>query len=243
MNDNDFYKKFSTDTPKSNSFKSNFLIPFISGVLGTTLVLGLAFGVPSIRSSLVSTKIDSSSISNEDTIQTSNTGVVDYVSLNKYSDTAVYAASKVLPSIVGITVEYTVTSNFIQNLSQVASAKGSGIIISSDGYILTNNHIIDSSDSSSYYEVSEASKVHVYLYNDETPYEAKIIGTDKKTDLAVIKIDKDNLTVAELGDSESVKIGEFAMAIGNPLGMESSVTSGIISAVNRTVESEAATDG
>lgn len=238
MNDNDFYKKFSTDTPKSNSFKSNFLIPFISGVLGTTLVLGLAFGVPSIRSSLVSTKTDSSSISNEDTIQTSNTGVVDYVSLNKYSDTAVYAASKVLPSIVGITVEYTVTSNFIQNLSQVASAKGSGIIISSDGYILTNNHIIDSSDSSSYYEVSEASKVHVYLYNDETPYEAKIIGTDKKTDLAVIKIDKDNLTVAELGDSESVKIGEFAMAIGNPLGMESSVTSGIISAVNRTVESE-----
>lgn len=238
MNDNDFYKKFSSDVPKSSNFKSSFLIPFISSILGTALVLGLTFGVPSIKNSLISTNSDVSSVSSSDTIQTSNTGVVDYVSLNKYSDTAVYAASKVLPSIVGITVEYTVTSNFMQSISQQASAEGSGIIISSDGYILTNNHIINSSDSSSYYEVSEATKVYVYLYNDETPYEAEIIGTDEKTDLAVIKINKDNLTSSELGDSDSVKIGEFAMAIGNPLGMESSVTSGIISAVNRTVDGD-----
>lgn len=237
MNDNDFYQKFNSDTRSSGSFKSNFLMPFISGILGTTLVLGLAFGVPSIRTSLVDSKSQTSNIS-ENAIQTSNTGVVDYVSLNKYSDTAVYAASKVLPSIVGITVEYTVTSNFMQSISQLASAEGSGIIISSDGYILTNNHIINSSDSSLYYEVSEATKVYVYLYNDETPYEAEIIGTDEKTDLAVIKINKKDLTVAELGDSNSVKIGEFAMAIGNPLGMESSVTSGIISAVNRTVDGD-----
>ena len=237
MDDNDFYQKFNSDTPKSSSFKSNFLIPFISGILGTTLVLGLAFGVPSIKTSLIDTTSSPSNIS-EGSIQTSNTGVVDYVSLNKYSDTAVYAASKVLPSIVGITVEYTVTSNFMQSISQLASAEGSGIIISSDGYILTNNHIINSSDSSSYYEVSEATKVYVYLYNDETPYEAEIIGTDEKTDLAVIKINKDNLTAAELGDSSSVKIGEFAMAIGNPLGMESSVTSGIISAIDRTVDGD-----
>lgn len=237
MNDNDFYQKFNSDTPKHSGFKFNFIIPFISGVLGTTLVLGLAFGIPSIKTSLVGTSPQHSNIS-EDSIQTSNTGVVDYVSLNKYSDTAVYAASKVLPSIVGITVEYTVTSNFMQSFSQLASAEGSGIIISSDGYILTNNHIINSSDSSSYYEVSEATKVYVYLYNDETPYEAEIIGTDEKTDLAVIKINKDNLTVAELGDSSSVKIGEFSMAIGNPLGMESSVTSGIISAVDRTVDGD-----
>lgn len=237
MNDNDFYQKFNSDTPKTGSFKSNFLMPFISGILGTTLILGLAFGVPSIRTSLVGSQSQTSNIS-ENAIQTSNTGVVDYVSLNKYSDTAVYAASKVLPSIVGITVEYTVTSNFMQSISQVASAEGSGIIISSDGYILTNNHIINSSDSSLYYEVSEATKVYVYLYNDETPYEAEIIGTDEKTDLAVIKINKNDLTAAELGDSNSVKIGEFAMAIGNPLGMESSVTSGIISAVNRTVDGD-----
>lgn len=238
MNENeDFYKKFNSDSSKKSNFKSNVFIPFISGLLGAALVLGLAFGVPNIRKTLVSDDSNSKT-ANSDAIETSNSGTVDFVSLNNYSDTATYAASKVLPSIVGITVEYTVTSNFIQNMSQVASAEGSGIIMSSDGYILTNNHIINSSDSSLYYEVSEATKVYVYLYNDETPYEAEIIGTDEKTDLAVIKIEKDGLIAAELGDSDSVKIGEFAMAIGNPLGMQSSVTSGIISAVNRTVESE-----
>ena len=164
-------------------------------------------------------------------------GTVNFISLNSYSDTATFAANKVLPSIVGITVEYTVTSNFIQGMSGLGSAEGSGIIMSEDGYILTNNHIIDSADSSIYYEVSEATKVYVYLYNDETPYEAEIIGTDEQTDLAVIKINKINLTAAELGDSSSVKIGEFTMAVGNPLGMESSVTSGIVSAVGRNVNS------
>ena len=241
MNDNDdFYKKFNSDDSKrSIKFKSNILLPFISGVLGTTLVLGLAFGVPSIRSSLLNSDLANTSNTNSDTaIQASNSGTVDYISLNNYSDTATYAANKVLPSIVGITVEYTVTSNFMQNMSQLASAEGSGIIISSDGYILTNNHIINSKDSSVYYEVSEATNICVYLYNDETPYEAEIVGTDEETDLAVIKINKDNLTAAELADSGSVKIGEFVMAIGNPLGMQSSVTSGIVSAVNRTVDSE-----
>lgn len=236
MDDNkDFYKNFDLNSSKKSNAKSNFFIPFLSGILGASLVVGIAFGVPNIRKTLENNNSVSTNTSN--TIDTSNSGTVDFVSLNNYSDTAIYAANKVLPSIVGITVEYTVKSNFIQGLSQQASAEGSGIIMSSDGYILTNNHIINSSDSSIYYEVSEAAKVYVYLYNDTTPYEAKIIGTDEKTDLAVIKIDKDGLTPAELADSASVKIGEFAMAIGNPLGMQSSVTSGIISAVNRTVES------
>ena len=236
MDDNkDFYKNFDLNSSKKSNAKSNFFIPFLSGILGASLVVGIAFGVPNIRKTLGNTNSVNANTSN--TIETSNSGTVNFVSLNNYSDTAIYAANKVLPSIVGITVEYTVKSNFIQGLSQQASAEGSGIIMSSDGYILTNNHIINSSDSSIYYEVSEAANVYVYLYNDTTPYEAKIIGTDEKTDLAVIKIDKDGLTPAELADSASVKIGEFAMAIGNPLGMQSSVTSGIISAVNRTVES------
>lgn len=122
--------------------------------------------------------------------------------------------------------------------SGTTQAEGSGIIISEDGYILTNNHIVDTSSSSSssqYSEVSKANRITVYLYNDDTPYEAKIIGTDSQTDLAVIKIEKTGLTKAELGNSDQVKVGEFSMAIGNPLGMQSSVTSGIISAVNRKV--------
>ena len=239
MNDNnDFFKNF--DTPKKNysGLGKSFFIPFFSGVLGTILVIAIVFGIPSIKNSILNTSSTKTEETSALPTSASNTGTVKTVSLSDYSDTAIYSANKVLPSIVGITVEYTVTSNFMQGMSQLAQAQGSGIIISKDGYILTNNHIINSTDSSTYYEVSKATKVYVYLYNDTTPYEAKIIGTDEQTDLAVIKIEKDDLTPAELGDSNSVKIGEFAMAIGNPLGMQSSVTSGIISAVNRTVTGE-----
>ncbi len=240
MSDNDdIYKKFSSNSSNSGGFKSSFLVPFISGILGTVLVLGLVFGIPSIRETLLTYKPTNSTTS--DNNERSDNGVVDFVSLNNYSDTAVYAASKVLPSIVGIKVEYTVTSNFLQGLSQTSQAEGSGIIINKDGYILTNNHIINTSDSSMYYEVSEAENVFVYLYNDDTPYEARIIGTDEETDLAVIKIEKNDLIPAELGDSNSIKIGEFSMAIGNPLGIGTSVTSGIISAVNRNVTSNEGT--
>lgn len=235
---NDFFKGFNDSSKDSSSFGKSFLLPFFSGILGTILVIAIIFGVPNIRNSILNISTAKTEETSASPSLTSNSGTVQTVSLSNYSDTAIYSANKVLPSIVGITVEYTVTSNFMQGISQLAQAQGSGIIISQDGYILTNNHIINSTDSSVYYEVSKATKVYVYLYNDTTPYEANIIGTDEQTDLAVIKIEKNGLTAAELGDSNSVKIGEFAMAIGNPLGMQSSVTSGIISAVNRTVTGE-----
>ena len=86
--------------------------------------------------------------------------------------------------------------------------------------------------------MSEAQKITVKLYNSNDTYEAKIVGSDSQTDLAIIKIDATGLTPAELGDSNSVKVGEFAMAIGNPLGLDSSVTCGIVSAINREVTDE-----
>ena len=120
-----------------------------------------------------------------------------------------------------------------------------GIIISDDGYILTNNHIVDTSSSSSssngyssYYSVSESNKVTVTLYGDSTEYEATIVGTDSQTDLAVLKIDKTDLTAAEFGDSDQAVVGEFVMAVGSPLGLDTTVTQGIVSAVNREVESD-----
>ena len=116
-----------------------------------------------------------------------------------------------------------------------ATATGSGIIISEDGYILTNNHIVSNTSSDSFYEVSEATKVTVTLFNDTTEYEAKIVGKDEQTDLAVIKIEKTGLPKAEFADSDNIKVGEFAMAVGNPLGMQSSITCGVISAVNREI--------
>ena len=232
------YEANSNKKTKSG-FGKNVLIPFCSGVVGCAIVIGTCFGVPSIKSQLLSTDESETSNSGFGTTQ-NNSGYVTQTSLSNYSDTAVYAANKILPSIVGIQVEYSVSSPLMsmfggQNQTSTASASGSGIIISEDGYILTNNHIVSSSSSESYYEVSEATKVTVTLFNDETKYDATIVGTDEQTDLAVIKIDKTGLSKAEFADSDSIKVGEFAMAVGSPLGMQSSVTCGIISAVNREV--------
>ncbi|MBR3002405.1 MAG: trypsin-like peptidase domain-containing protein [Clostridia bacterium] len=225
---------------KSNAgFGKTVVLPFFSGVVGCAAVMGTVLGVPEIKNQLFPST--PSTISVAPSSSTSSDGTVTQISLKKYSDTSVYAANKILPSIVGIKVDYTVSSNlysFFGNPTQQkseASASGSGIIISDDGYILTNNHIVATSAEQSYYQVSEANKVTVTLFNDDKEYEAKIIGKDEQTDLAVIKIDKTGLSKAEFADSDSIKVGEFAMAVGNPLGMQSSITCGVISAVNREV--------
>ena len=232
----------STSYNKTKKNKSGFgksvMLPFVSGVVGCSVVIGTCFGVPSIRTKLLG-NTGSSSISTSNNTSTQSDGYVKQTSLENYSDTSVYAANKILPSIVGIKIEYTVnsTSIFGRSNSATATASGSGIIISEDGYILTNNHVVSSSssESNSYYQISEATKVTVTLFNDETEYEAKIVGQDEQTDLAVIKIEKSGLTKAEFADSDDVKVGEFAMAVGNPVNMTSTVTTGIISAVNRKI--------
>jgi len=98
---------------------------------------------------------------------------------------------------------------------------GSGVIVSEDGYILTNNHV-----------VADADQVRVSLA-DKREYRAKIIGTDPKTDIAVIKIDGAKFAYAPFGDSTNVKVGDLSLAIGNPFGLGQTVTMGIISAVGR----------
>ena len=232
------YKNVYKNESKSKvkvGFGRSVLLPFLSGVVGCSVVLGTCFGIPSIRSKLLN---GNTNLSNTPS-HSQNQGYISQTSLSNYSDTAVYAANKILPSIVGINVEYNVNSLISmfgrQSQPSTATASGSGIIMSDDGYILTNNHIVATSSSESYYEVSEATKITVTLFNDETPYEAKIIGTDEQTDLAVIKIEKTGLSKAEFADSDNIKVGEFAMAVGNPLGMQSSITCGVISAVNRDV--------
>lgn len=224
--------------PKKGGF-GQIVTPFISGVLGAGLVIGICFGTPNIKNKLVDSNPNSSVPFNTSTSDSAISA--DLVDLVQYSDTSVAVAQKVLPSIVGIKIKYSVNSLFG---SSEAEATGSGIIINNDGYIITNNHVVSTESSSSYYEIEEASKMTVTLFNDTKEYEAEIIGTDAYTDLAVIKIDASNLelTPATLGNSDSVKVGEFAMAIGCPLGLESTVTSGIISAVNRTVKSDDGTE-
>lgn len=226
---------FSTNEIKKqkNGYGKSVIIPFFSGIVGASLVIGTCFGIPTIRTKLLGENKSIITTSTPNTELNGTQGTLSQVSLSNYSDTGISVAEKVRPSIVGITVEYSINSIFYK--SGTSTASGSGIIMSEDGYILTNNHIVNSSSTNSFYEVSKANKVTVYLYNDETPYEAKIVGTDEQTDLAVIKIEKNGLTAAQIGNSDNVKVGEFSMAIGNPLGMQSSVTGGMISAVNRQV--------
>lgn len=107
----------------------------------------------------------------------------------------------------------------------VQTGLGSGVILSEDGYIVTNNHVIAGAD-----------KLEVLL-NDNSTYEATVVGTDEATDLALIKIDATGLSAITFGDSEAVKIGEWVLAVGNPFGFNSTVTAGIVSAKARSLGS------
>lgn len=239
----DFEKSYKFYENKTRgSFGKSVVFPFVSGILGASLVIGVSFGVPQIKEKLIGSadttaptsvsQVETNTNTSSQTISnTTNNSAL--ISLASYSEATAAIAKKVQPSIVGIQVEYSVNSFF--NYGSTASASGSGIIISEDGYILTNNHIVNTSSSNSFYQVSDATSVKVYLYEDSTPYDAKIVGTDELTDLAIIKIEKEGLTAAELGDSDAVQVGSFAMAVGNPLGFENSVTQGTVSAVNREV--------
>jgi serine protease Do len=145
-----------------------------------------------------------------------------------FSKAFIETASKVTPTIVQITVVSTADNPHndffffpFKDMPQEEKGTGSGIIISDDGYILTNNHVVEN-----------ASQVTVGL-SDKRSFDAKVIGTDPLTDLAVIKIDAKDLPVAYLGDSDNLKVGQWVMAIGNPLSLSSTVTAGIVSAIGR----------
>lgn len=229
---NNQFKK-AKPVKQPSSFGKNVFVPFMSGVLGAALVVGTCFGVPSIKNNLIG--ITNSNIISTSTGTTYSNTLID---LSDYSDTAVAVAQKVLPSVVGITVKYSINSFWGQSAGE---ATGSGIIISEDGYIVTNNHVISTDSSSSYYQVTEATGITVNLYGDEEAYEAKVVGSDAYSDIAVLKIEKEGLPAAEIGNSDNLVVGEFVMAIGNPLGMKSSVTTGIVSALNREIQDDGKT--
>lgn len=159
---------------------------------------------------------------------------------NKYeiteTDSPVVAISaKVSPSVVGIKITY--SYELFKGYSTETEGEGSGIIYSQDGYIVTNYHVIEAAIS------DEKAKVEVALEGSEEWITATLVGYDKVTDLAVIKIDKTGLQAAEFGTSSNLKVGDIAVAIGNPLGQDfaGTVTSGIISALNRTITTDGRT--
>ena len=133
-------------------------------------------------------------------------------------------AEEITPSVVEIFTEVTVQSYGFFGGTYTGQAAGSGVIISSDGYIVTNNHVAE-----------DANSITVRTY-DGTEYEAKLIGTDSKTDIAVIKVEANDLKPAVIGDSSLIKAGDTAIVVGNPLGtLGGSVTTGIISAASREI--------
>jgi serine protease Do len=172
----------------------------------------------------------------------SDNGIYKKVEITQSASPVEAISEKVSPSIVGIKVTaQSQGSGFFFELPGNSDSEGSGIIIRADGYILTNNHVIESALGDNSNKISEGSKIEVILPSDiKRSYEAKVVGRDEKTDIAVLKIEATGLPAAELGDSDKVKSGELAVAIGNPGGIDymGSVTAGIISGINRSIQME-----
>ena len=146
---------------------------------------------------------------------------------------------KVAPAVVNIRVSQTVRSQspygdemfrrffglpeFEGGRSRQVASAGSGVIVdAANGYILTNHHVVDGAD-----------KIQITLFNDDS-LDAEIIGSDAATDIAVLKVDPENLVELPIGDSDQVEVGDFVIAIGNPFGLGHTVTAGIVSALGRT---------
>ena len=154
--------------------------------------------------------------------------VASFSENNQFSKAQIVEMSA--PSVVGIDTITTATTNsfwYGYGQSYEIPGSGSGVILTEDGYIATCAHVVDG-----------AKSVKVTL-NDDTSYDATIVGTDSKNDIAIIKIDATGLVPAVVGDSETLTVGSEVIAIGNPLGeLRGTATAGIISAVNRTIEVE-----
>ncbi|MCE5191926.1 MAG: trypsin-like peptidase domain-containing protein [Actinomycetia bacterium] len=136
-------------------------------------------------------------------------------------------AAKLTPSVVNVAIEQTGVDRFTGKTITQAVGNGSGVIIRPDGYILTNNHVVEGADA-----------LVVTVGVEDLP--AKVIGTDPSTDLAVIKVERTGLPAVQFGSSASLKVGEPVVAIGSPFGLEKTVTSGIISALGRSSVAQSA---
>ena len=138
--------------------------------------------------------------------------------------TTAQVAAKAGPSVVEIMTEGTSTSYGLFGGTYTTQSAGSGVIISEDGYIITNHHVVE-----------DANKITITTYDGKS-YDATLVGSDEKADIAVLKVDADDLTPATIGDSSQIQVGDTAVVIGNPLGtLGGTVTDGIISATSREV--------
>lgn len=255
MNYNDMNNMNNTDNEKPAKANKHTARKVIAAVMAMLVVSGGSIaGYRQIENRLgSSTSVSAEKSDDSDTTTAVEKLSADAVSVVKIEDkdadelSTEEVVEKVLPSVVGIesTFEITSTNNSYYYgfggfgnyggstpQTQEATATGTGVIITDNGYIVTNAHVIYDSE----YGSGLASGISVLL-NDDKTYDAEVIGYDTDCDLAVLKIDADGLTAAEFGDSDSLKLGQSVVAIGNPLGFElmDTVTSGIVSGLNRSI--------
>ncbi|MFY9214595.1 MAG: trypsin-like peptidase domain-containing protein [Tissierellaceae bacterium] len=215
-NDNSNYQAYgASDDRRKRGFRGS-LISYVAIALVASILGGLVatFVGPSLLDNLGITTASKEYQTQPINIQTTD-------DLNTVSA----VVKKAMPSVVGITTLETQQSIFG---SLDREGLGSGVIVDRDGYILTNSHVIAN---------GKAKKITVLFDNGEQA-PGEVLWNDATLDLAIVKVDMTNLPVAELGDSDSLEVGELAIAIGNPLGLEfqRTVTSGIISGLNRSIK-------
>lgn len=162
-----------------------------------------------------------SSSSNPEPVQPTDEQLLD-----AYSKVVTAVAETVSPSVVNIEVYQQNRRRVNVQMPQEAKGNGSGFVITPDGYILTNSHVVNG-----------ASRIEVALA-DGARYGAELIGDDPDTDLAVIRIHAPNLVPVVLGDSQAIKVGQLAIAIGNPYGFQCTVTAGVVSALGRSLRAK-----
>ena len=203
------------ENPSTKNTKQKKNHPILTIALAAVVGLGTGFGGGYLALRVFNTEstvIYKSSEASGTTKQTSSSSGL----------TTAEVAEKAAPSVVEINVKGTVSTYGFFGGTYETSAAGSGVIISEDGYIITNNHVVE--DGSEYTVVT----------SDGTSYEATLVGTDENSDIAVLKVDATGLTAATIGDSDKLSVGDTAVVIGNPLGtLGGTVTDGIISATNR----------
>jgi S1-C subfamily serine protease len=192
--------------PEKRRGGRGWLAGLFGGIIGAGLVAGAVYAFPP---QVVVQKTVSS------------TGGAITIATDSKAQPIEAVAAKVTPSVVNVGIEQTGIDPFTGMRGTQVVGNGSGVIIRADGYILTNNHVVEGAD-----------RLLVRIGTEDVT--AKVVGTDPSSDLAVVKVERTGLIAAELGSSASLRVGETVIAVGSPFGLDKTVTSGIVSALHRS---------